>query len=100
MELSYIIKIEGMMCDEIEDAPSITMSLRPTAPEFKPSTPYSSPALTGKYGNACILSVPELGYEFPYTMTKMPIPITINQLPAKRVWSEMTNTIFWHLRRY
>ena len=75
------------------------MSLRSSAPEFQPNTPYASPALTAMHKeNTHVLSIPELGYEFPYTMKTM--PISINHTPAKRMWSEMTNTIFWHFKRH
>lgn len=65
------------------------MSLRPSAPEFQPQSKTISK-------DTHVISIPELGYEFPYTMTAMPIRIT----PSKRMWSEMATSIKTYLKRY
>jgi hypothetical protein len=74
------------------------MSLRPTAPEFQPYSIVIS--VDGNTKDSHVISIPELGYEFPHTMKAMPLPDFNKITPNKRVWTEMATSAVICLKRY
>jgi hypothetical protein len=74
------------------------MSLRINAPEFQPHSTVI--VVDGDKKDSHIITMPELGYEFPYTLTSMPLPAFHKITPSKRVWTEMTTSFTMYLKRY
>ena len=70
------------------------MSLRPSAPEFQPH----SIVISVDEKDSHVISMPELGYEFPYTIAAMPLPTFTKTIPTKRVWTEMATSIIMYLK--
>ena len=97
MELFYIIKIERMHC-RMTVTISYIMSLRPTAPDFQPQSTVIS--VDGNAKDSCVITIPDLDYEFPHTMKAIPLPTFHKITPTKRVWTEMTTSFSMYLKRY
>jgi hypothetical protein len=68
------------------------MSLRPSAPEFQPH----STVISIDEKDSHVISMPQLSYEFPYTMEAMPLPTFSKSIPTKRVWTEMATSVVMH----
>ena len=81
---------------DITVATQFTMSLRPTAPEFQPH----STVISVDEKDSHVISMPELGYEFPHTMVAMPLPTFNKSVLTKRVWTEMATSAVMYLKRY
>lgn len=78
------------------------MSLRPSAPEFHPLLPDFHSVETDDYyttKDSHIITILELGYEFPHTMKAMPMHDFSKLTPIKRVWSEMATAVTLYLKR-
>jgi hypothetical protein len=71
-----------------------TMSLRPSAPEFQPH----STVISVDEKDSHVISMPDLGYEFPYIIEAMPLPAFTKIVPTKRVWTEMATSVVMHLK--
>ena len=71
------------------------MSLRPTAPEFQPH----SIAISVDEKDSHVISIPALGYEFPYTMMAVPLPSLTKTIPTKCMWTEMATSAVMYLKR-
>jgi hypothetical protein len=79
------------------------MSLRPSAPEFQPILSQPSVVVTVDDSikkESHVITMPDLGYEFPYTITTMPLPNFNKTTPNKRVWTEMITSASMYLKRY
>lgn len=74
------------------------MSLRPSAPEFQPHSTVIT--VDGNEKDSHVISIPDLGYEFPHTMKAMPLPDFSKIIPNKRVWTEMATSAITYLKRY
>jgi hypothetical protein len=72
------------------------MSLRPTAPEFQPQ----SMVISIDEKDSHVISMPSLGYEFPYTIVAMPLPTFTKTVPTKRMWTEMATSFTLYMKRY
>lgn len=70
------------------------MSLRPSAPEFQPQ---SAEASTNRK-DSHVISMPDLGYEFPHTLIAMPLPTFSKVTPNKRVWTEMATSFSMYIK--
>ena len=86
------------MISSIKVATSSTMSLRSSAPNFQPQSTVISVDSNEK--DSHVISMPEMGYEFPHTMIAMPLPTFHKITPSKRVWTEMATSFSMYLKRY
>jgi hypothetical protein len=78
------------------------MSLRISAPEFQSMV--SQPSVTiaieeYRAKDSHVISIPELGYEFPYTLVSMPLP-SFHKAPPKPVMTEMITSVAMLFKRY
>jgi len=79
------------------------MSLNPSASDFQPILSHVIAIPTDSYYTTKenhVLTVPELGYEFPHTLITMPVPSFTKVTPSKRVWTEMATSFSMYLKRY
>jgi hypothetical protein len=74
------------------------MSLRISAPEFQPHSTAILVECDKK--DSHMISIPDLGYEFPYTMVSVPLPTFPKVTPTKRVWTEMITSVAMLFKRY
>lgn len=97
MDSDHNLKIESIVVHIIVTI-SYIMSLRPTAPDFQPQSTVIS--VDGNAKDSCVITIPDLDYEFPHTMKAMPLPTFHKITPTKRVWTEMTTSFSIYLKRY